>query len=76
MAVLALPEHFHEDDALMYVSDLKRTQPSAVDGRVHPLGAGEAAAFSYAAVYHPWLIVREDVEQRHLDSAGRQRELD
>jgi hypothetical protein len=61
MAVLALPEHFREDYALMYVSDLNRTQPSSVDGSVRPLGDGEAGAFSYAAVYHPWLIVREDV---------------
>jgi hypothetical protein len=61
MAVLALPEHFREDDALMYVKDLKGTQPSIIDGSIRPLSDGEAAAFSYAAVYHPWLIVREDV---------------
>jgi hypothetical protein len=63
MAVLALPERFREDDALTYVSDLKRTQRLSVDGIVRPLGDGEAAAFSYAAIYHPWLIVREDVDR-------------
>ena len=61
MAVLALPEHFREDDALIYGSDLKRSKLLTIDGRVRPVGDGEAAAFSYAALYHPWLIVREDV---------------
>lgn len=61
MAVLALPEHFREDDALAYLGDLKSAEPPASGWIIPPLGTGEAAAFSYAAVYHPWLIVREEV---------------
>jgi hypothetical protein len=62
MAVLALPEHVREDDALAYLGDLKRTPKTpASSWIVAPLGTGEATAFSHAAVYHPWLIVREEV---------------
>ena len=61
MAVLALPEHFREEDALTYLGDLKSASPPASGWAVRPLGSGEAAAFSYAAVYHPWLIVREEI---------------
>jgi hypothetical protein len=59
MAVLALPEHFAEDDALAYVGDLKSSRPPAGNWIVRPLDSGEEPAFSYAAVYHPWLLVRE-----------------
>jgi hypothetical protein len=62
MAVLALPEHFREDDALAYLDDLKSTRPSSGGREVRPLGTGEEPAFSYAAVYHPWLIVREEIQ--------------
>lgn len=61
MAVLALPEHFREEDALAYLGDLKSAGPPASGWSVPPLGTGEAAAFSYAAAYHPWLIAREEV---------------
>ena len=61
MAVLALPEHFREEEALAYLGDLKSTAPPASGWIVPPLGTGEAAAFSYAAVYHPWLIAREEI---------------
>jgi hypothetical protein len=60
MAVLALPEHFREDESLAYVSRLKSGQTPAAFSPVRPLGTGEEAAFSYAAMYHPWLLVRED----------------
>ena len=58
LAVLSLPEHFREDDALNYLGRLKSQRDFS--GGVLPLNAGEAHAFSYAAVYHPWLIVREE----------------
>lgn len=61
MAVLALPEHFREENALEYLGDLKSPRPPTGNWIVRPLGDGEAAAFSYAAVYHPWLIVREEI---------------
>jgi hypothetical protein len=55
LAVLTLPAHFREEESIKYVSTLKSTLPSS--GRlqsVEPLGYGEASAFSYAALYHPW----------------------
>jgi hypothetical protein len=62
-AVLSLPEHYREDEAEAHVRLLK--SPSAwtisVGNAVSlPLSAGEANDFSYAAVYHPWLIDREE----------------
>jgi hypothetical protein len=65
LAVLALPGHYGEDAALAHVARL--TSPSAPSVRLTfgspaqdilsgPLGFGEAAALSYGAVYHPWLI--------------------
>jgi len=54
-AVLSLPEHYREDDALGHVRSLR---PSAEGrpGLVAPLGFGEARALSFGAVYHPWLV--------------------
>jgi hypothetical protein len=60
MAVLALPEQFREDEALAYGAALKSARQPAGASRVRPLGSGEENAFSYAAVYHPWVIVREE----------------
>ncbi|RYD49925.1 MAG: hypothetical protein EOP60_12855 [Sphingomonadales bacterium] len=60
MAVLALPEHFREADALGYLGTLKTARLAASASPVQPLGTGEASAFSYAAIYHPWFIVREE----------------
>jgi hypothetical protein len=59
LAVLALPEHYREGDALRHVSLLKSTESEPVQvGRrwIAPLGFGETNDFSYAALYHPWLI--------------------
>ena len=59
--VLSLPEHYREDKAIEHANLLKVTPniaPPTED--VSPLGFGEAGAFSYAAVYHPWLIAREN----------------
>jgi hypothetical protein len=55
--VLTLPAHFREEESITYVSTLKSTVRS--NGRtesVEPLGFGETSAFSFGAVYHPWLI--------------------
>jgi hypothetical protein len=60
MAVLALPEHFREDESLAYVGHLKSAEKPAAFSPIRPLGTGEEAAFSYAAMYHPWLLVREE----------------
>ncbi|MEK6302418.1 MAG: hypothetical protein AABO41_17035 [Acidobacteriota bacterium] len=62
-AVLALPEHYREDEAETYVRLLKSPSAKAISVGTAvslPLGAGEANDFSYAAVYHPWVISREE----------------
>lgn len=60
-ALLSLPEHYREDQTLDHVVTLKltpeRTPPTA---DVVPLGYGETRAFSYGAIYHPWLVGREE----------------
>src|SRR6266550_2712209 len=60
-ALLSLPEHYRETLALDHVNTLKltpeRTPPT--EG-VAPLGYGEQGAYSYGAVYHPWLVGREE----------------
>ena len=60
-AVLALPEHYREDEAVAHVETLK-LPPEHIHGTagVEPLGFGEAPDFSYAALYHPWLIGPEE----------------
>ncbi len=57
LAVLTLPEHYREDKTLEHVALLKSPSQPALEG-VPPLGYGEAGAFSYGALYHPWLAVR------------------
>ncbi len=58
--VLSLPEHYREDKAIEHVGLLRAT-PNVVPPTqdVSALGFGEVHAFSYGAVYHPWLIGRE-----------------
>lgn len=60
LAVLALPEHYREDDAIAYVGLLAPSAQPVFDPDALlldlPLGFGEMGALSYAAVYHPWLI--------------------
>lgn len=65
-AVLALPEHYREDEAITH-ADLIRPSaklsfnPLASGGiRVAPLSMGEERAASYGALYHPWLLSRRD----------------
>jgi phage tail sheath protein FI len=60
-AVLALPEHYREDEAVEHVETLK-LPPEKIHGTagIEALGFGESSDFSYAAVYHPWLIGRKE----------------
>ncbi len=60
MAVLALPEHFRDDDALGYLDLLTSGRSADETGLTPPLGEGEANAFSYGAVYHPWLWTSDE----------------
>ncbi len=61
LAVLALPRHYRQRQAVTHIGRLKGDAPAgfelatgdALD--VPPLGIGEAASWSYAALYHPWL---------------------
>src|SRR6185312_11669096 len=66
-AVLTLPEHDHEDDALAHVVSLKAASgPASVVPR---LGGGEAEILAFGAIYHPWLIGREEGPSTDLLSA-------
>jgi hypothetical protein len=60
LAVLSLPLHYREDKAIEHISLLKTTQARAPgsDNSVR-LNHDETAAFSYAALYHPWLTARD-----------------
>jgi hypothetical protein len=69
-AILTVPDHYREDDVIKHVRDLKRAlpldqatfnKPSSPDKRpILPFRTDEMTALSYAAMYHPWLIGRED----------------
>ncbi|HEV2801593.1 MAG TPA: hypothetical protein VGW12_13900 [Pyrinomonadaceae bacterium] len=60
LAVLSLPVHYREDKAIEHISLLKTTQQRApgADNSVR-LNNDETGAFSYAAIYHPWLTARD-----------------
>lgn len=66
-AVLSLPKHYREDQAVAHVTTLKF--PVEPAGNVTPPGYGETRVLSYGAVYHPWLSGREKAE------AGEIREI-
>jgi hypothetical protein len=60
-AALSLPEHYREDRAIEHVEILKLTpKKDFATAAVAPLGFDEVNNFSYAAVYYPWLIGRDD----------------
>jgi hypothetical protein len=60
LAVLSLPAHYREDKTLEHISLLKTTQERATgsDNSVR-LNHDETSAYSYAAIYHPWLTGRD-----------------
>jgi hypothetical protein len=58
-SVMSLPEHYREDKAIEH-ANLLRASIALPTEDVPPLSAGEVSAFSYGAVYHPWLIGREN----------------
>ena len=60
--VLSLPEHYREDKAMEHTSVLRATPNVAppTEG-VSALSFGELNALSYGAVYHPWLLGRDNV---------------
>jgi hypothetical protein len=66
LAVLALAPGDGEEQALDHVARLLPAAPgpaaatTAATSPVPPLGAGEEAALSFAALYHPWVAIRVD----------------
>jgi phage tail sheath protein FI len=60
-AVLDLPEHFEKDDALRYIAALKATKgQTASTEKVETFSDDEKSALSFGAVYHPWLMNRNE----------------
>lgn len=60
LAVLSLPAHYRERDAIAHAARLgtfAETETHPTD--VRPLARSEARALSYGALYHPWLIGRQ-----------------
>jgi hypothetical protein len=60
-SVLTLPEHFNVDQALGYVRLLQSANAESLpyETLTFPLSSGEATAFTYGALYHPWLVTGE-----------------
>lgn len=72
LAVMSLPEHYREDKVLEHVALLKSPSQPAHEG-VPSLGYGEAGAFGYGALYHPWLAGRGGArfeDFRHMPPDG------
>ncbi len=68
-AVMTLPAHYREDDAIAYAAHLKPNLTQLGGGReidANILGYDEARAFSFGALYHPWLIGRENSQLDEL----------
>jgi hypothetical protein len=64
--VLSLPVEYREDKAIEYVATLKEWLNTPATQGVDPLSAGEVNDFSYAAIYHPWLINAEGAQSDSL----------
>jgi phage tail sheath protein FI len=60
-AVLGLPEHFREEAAAEYVETLSSTLEISDAERV----------LSYAALFHPWIVVRETTGRPDLATAAQ-----
>jgi hypothetical protein len=73
-AVLDLPEHYEKDSAINHAATLKITKGlTAEKVDVEPFSADEArTALSFGAVYHPWLMTREDgfAAVRNIPASG------
>lgn len=58
-ALLSLPGHFRADDVIGYKQELLFGSPVPVNDHltIPQLTSGERDTFSYAAIYHPWLVI-------------------
>jgi hypothetical protein len=63
VCLLSLPSHYREDAAIAHV-ELLKSNVRSLTGRVSPLTSGEVNDFTYGALFHPWLIEREDDADR------------
>lgn len=59
LAVLSLPEHYREEEAIAHAATLQSPLSEEENG-VPPLDFAEEAALSYGALYHPWTFVTEE----------------
>ena len=62
-AVLSMPAHFREDDAIAHAAALQSSAPNPVpvgNALVAPIDLIEGRALSYGALYHPWAIGPDD----------------
>ncbi|HEX3083930.1 MAG TPA: hypothetical protein VHP99_05375, partial [Pyrinomonadaceae bacterium] len=67
VCLLSLPEHYRERSAIAHAGLLKATPDvSASISDVSVLSSGEALDFTYAALFHPWLIEREEDQADRL----------
>ena len=60
LAILVLPSHYREDDAIIHIRELMSTTiPFGSDSVQCPqFNNGESAVGSFGAIYHPWLYIR------------------
>lgn len=64
-AVLSLPEHYDENQSFNHVATLKMIKgATAPTAKVEPFSADEMSVTSFGAMYHPWLLTREDDLER------------
>jgi len=74
MAVLSLPAHYREEEALRHTALLQPgatfTPPGDSSPFTVPLGYGETKALSYGALYHPWLVEGDGAQVRSAPPDG------
>ncbi len=58
-AVLSLPAHYREQDAVAHTAALATlAETQSAPSAVQPLGRRESRALSHGALYHPWTLTR------------------
>jgi hypothetical protein len=67
VCLLSLPEHYREDATIEHARLLRATPNLApATNGVAALGLGEVNALTYGALFHPWLIEREEEQSDRL----------
>jgi hypothetical protein len=67
VCLLSLPGHYREDDAIEHVRILRASPDlSPATAGVSPLSGGEVNDFTYGAIFHPWLIERDEGQSNGL----------